>query len=67
MMEGDERICKSRQNCDTGRIISYSAIAEDFKDMIDPNVDILEHILKVELHEELQSLIGRATKNSLKP
>ncbi len=62
MMEGDERICKSRQNCDTGKVISYSAIAEDFKDMIDPDVDILEHILKVELHEELQSLIGRATK-----
>ena len=30
--------------------------------MIDPDMDILEHILKVELHEELQSLIGRATK-----
>ena len=62
IMEGDERIGKSRQNGDTGKIISYSAIAEDYKDMIDPNADVLEHILELELHEELQFLIGRATK-----
>lgn len=62
MMEGEERIAKSAQNCDTGKLFSYSGIAEDYKDMIDPGADILEQIIQEELYEELRLLISKATK-----
>jgi len=62
MIEGEDRIAKSKQNSDTGRVFSYSAIAEDYKDMADPGADILEQIIEKELYEELRQLISKATK-----
>ena len=62
MIEGEDRIAKSKQNSDTGKVFSYSAIAEDYKDMADPGADILEQIIEKELYEELRSLISKTTK-----
>ena len=62
MIEGEDRIAKSKQNSDTGKIFSYSAIAEDYKDMADPGADILEQIIEKELYEELRRLISKTTK-----
>ena len=45
-----------------GSLLSYSGIAEDYKDMADPGANILEQIIQKELYEELRFLIRKATK-----